>query len=828
VAEILDLLRTYATDVSDCAAAISVPDELAAQRDELKQLAGKIVAEIDEPLRIGFVGEFSAGKSLLLGTLVGKPDLLPTSMEPTTGNVTELRFVRAADDSGRIGIGGVEVHFFTRPEADQIGQCILDELGKAARRARLPAADVAELDANGGSWTPGFRDWCARMVPRDDAQLRKLIRELTQLRDAISAAPDWLGQHVAITWERLAEVLEIRYPALEHGLPPAPGPGSVPFTPNPAAGQLAATFPLVARVILNVTMPADAWPVSAAAANQEGFTLLDFPGIGGANSQARDLFLTRHGLEDVHTILVLVNAGHVGGTVPDTFYGFLRDLDARDGADGAEPLSARIVYCAGRFDEVPAPKTLTEDPFDTTRMTADRLLGASRPLSALLQSGHQPGLSAMRAFASSVLAISRLGLRNVPAELDLDLHAPAAERRAQEWRAIAESLRAGGTGQDLARILKSYAEDGGVSELRQQLGQHVRDNGLALRVQKTQRRLDELDELKERLENELRASYQPSEADQASPGMRAIALLRDLRRRRDRLVEQTALLRDPAQVPLAPGWSVRQDVMRKAADLVMAWPEWAATFSCVQHNVVVPEAGATDLSELEREILGEVSLTPGGGLPQRLGEFQEPFARACDELRGYARDQALAGTKRWLDDRSNSAETTDLQRRAAGLLDAEARDRLGRIAGLPMLQAAIDRILRPALLKDGIEKILKRADPEPGEEPVFPMRIGQLTNWADGSPSDDSTRHFVRVIRLRSALIDSVTDYALSCLDAVQDRIATQVSSYYGGKLTRLPDQRQFRVVVTGEQAGSPDELPDPAAALAALWRPDKDPGAEG
>src|SRR5690348_5465437 len=94
----LQQLRSYAVDVSGCSEAVGIPTGLLTQRDELKGLADEIIREIDAPLRIGFVGEFSAGKSLLLGVLVGQPDLLPVSSEPTTGNVTELRFIRAGSD----------------------------------------------------------------------------------------------------------------------------------------------------------------------------------------------------------------------------------------------------------------------------------------------------------------------------------------------------------------------------------------------------------------------------------------------------------------------------------------------------------------------------------------------------------------------------------------------------------------------------------------------------------------------------------------------------------------------------------------------------------
>ena len=82
----------------------------------------------------------------------------------------------------------------------------------------------------------------------------------------------------------------------------------VAFTSNPVDAQLAAAFPLVDRVVLDIVLPADSWPVCGLSGGN-GFVLLDFPGIGGSITKARDLFLTRRGLEDVHTILVLVNAG---------------------------------------------------------------------------------------------------------------------------------------------------------------------------------------------------------------------------------------------------------------------------------------------------------------------------------------------------------------------------------------------------------------------------------------------------------------------------------------------------------------------------------------
>jgi hypothetical protein len=95
--------------------------------------------------------------------------------------------------------------------------------------------------------------------------------------------------------------------------------------------------------------------------------------------------------------------------------------------------------------------------------------------------------------------------------------------------------------------------------------------------------------------------------------------------------------------------------------------------------------------------------------------------------------------------------------------------------------------------------------------------------WAPGARQGDGARHFLRVVRMRSAFIDSVTQYSLEYLDAVQGLIFDYVSASYAD--IRLPggiDQRHFIAAVLGQQAGPRAELPDPAGALAALQRPDK------
>ena len=492
------------------------------------------------------------------------------------------------------------------------------------------------------------------------------------------------------------------------------------------------------------------------------------------------------------------------------------DLPSSDPADPTRTAKDRTTN-----DRMTNDRT-TNDRTTNDRMTKDRLVSACRPLNALLQSGHQPGLSLLQgAFVSSILAITRLNMGNLPSGLGLEYRRQAAEAGAERWREIAELLRQGGTGQDLVRALQAYVADGGIGELRGLLDQHVRDHGLSLRTRRAQDRLDRLDEQKAAFEAELRASGRTSSNGAAPVTEQVRELLRDLRSRKTILTDLVSVLRDPATVELAPRWSVRQDVAQQAADLVMAWPQWDAIFACVHDGVVRPPSQTLRTAGIfEPDEVTE--------LPQRLGDFEPEFISTSERLRDYARERAIMGTRRWLQSCSTTSEALQLRNKAAALLDDGAVARL--TAGkLGRLWVGLGLVLDPGSQADDIVTSVARADlPYPGQ-PVFPLRPEQLMSWAPGAPSGDGARHFIRVVRMRSALIDSVARYALGFLDVVQSLIYQHLHARYGA--IRFPgggEQGQFIAAVLGERAGPREAPPDPAAVLAALQRPDKTAGIRG
>ncbi|MFD0345744.1 hypothetical protein ACFQ0M_05910 [Kitasatospora aburaviensis] len=73
------------------------------------------------------VGEYSVGKSLLVGTLLGRPDLLAVEERPATGNITVLRLVRGEPGSRTEVAPRTLIRYMSTA---QLGSCVGDILAE--------------------------------------------------------------------------------------------------------------------------------------------------------------------------------------------------------------------------------------------------------------------------------------------------------------------------------------------------------------------------------------------------------------------------------------------------------------------------------------------------------------------------------------------------------------------------------------------------------------------------------------------------------------------------------------------------------------------------
>src|SRR5262249_53785585 len=130
---------------------------------EIRTAAQETIRRAGSPVKIGVVGEFNAGKSLLLGSLIGYADTLPVSEVPTTGNVTAL-WVKPRPGLQKTEFGPFRVEFLDRETAVECLRELLKVADERARDARVGAAERMTLSnlrerAGAGPWAD-VEAWC--------------------------------------------------------------------------------------------------------------------------------------------------------------------------------------------------------------------------------------------------------------------------------------------------------------------------------------------------------------------------------------------------------------------------------------------------------------------------------------------------------------------------------------------------------------------------------------------------------------------------------------------------------------------------------------------
>ena len=286
---------------------------------------------------------------------------------------------------------------------------------------------------------------------------------------------------------------------------------------------------------------------------------------------------------------------------------------------------------------------------------------------------------------------------------------------------------------------------------------------------------------------------------------------------------QLPLLRDPASVFVTRDLSLRDAVLRKADELITEWPEWGQIFDCVTNGVVAPVARPSGGKSWIEGILPRPA-PDAVRLPQTIGDFVGRFTATCSELCQYACERAVTGTLNWLEDRS--AEAADDWWNAQSVLTPEVRARL-QGTSLQSLPQIAELILQPASIAESLKNEFaggRLGDLAGGldADAAFPLRRQRPTSWAEGSTEAEGTRHFMHVLRMRSAFIASAARIALDSVDRFQTRVYQDLLLLYRDQVS-LPQGRDTTRFVTAVLGGRPDdttEAIDPAALLAALRRP--------
>lgn len=647
-----------------------VPLDLRQSLESLRQAATKTVELASSPVKIGVMGEFSSGKTLLLGSLLGYADALPVSETPTTGNVTAVHLIQQ-DSLETTKVDQFEIKYLSHSEVGECLKFMLSEMAQRAKTAQLAPAQVEALK----SLTPtqaidsnAILRWCEQAWNESQNKgLRSLLRELVIFVRTYSVlGKDLCSREYQVDGATAKEGLKLADPPvdiLKQSFSELPAVGK-PWQnlERPSAQDLLESFSLIRLVDVTVTVSKQIWDLEALEGTQE-FVLLDFPGLGAAESGVRDKFLSLRELKEVQTILLLANGRKPGGETADA----IRNMMEQDkGVD----LRDRILVGVGRFNQLPLSGKDEE--------TIDRLIGFSEDDRTLLSEAEVlqelPILNLTVAGArnltteeerivllSQMWALQELAERSTTLQVSSPEFAPNLEkylgkndeeRLRQKWQQLSERLQETGQTKILRRQLRDLVDDGGIGRLRSLIIDHVQEYGLRQLYEDTERQAEKLRQAQLALKEILKIipDYMP-------PNEKERKALLTLRQSIENLLNSyRKFARELEKKPLqdAQGKAVSEAVKEELIFDIHNWNEWNLLFNKMAEGTIAvprpderPGRGVIGRNRAPRQ------RTP---LATKSDDFYETFAKTMERMEGFADDRIRQALREMLNQLSAQVE----------------------------------------------------------------------------------------------------------------------------------------------------------------------------
>jgi hypothetical protein len=828
---------------------------------QVRALAEETIRRASSPVKIGVTGEFSAGKTLLLGSLIGYADALPVHELPSTGNVTALRLLPAAEARGT-EVGPFAIEFMDRETA----QACLKELLRVASSdpgmAKVPAgtasvgAGLLER-AEELPWSEVVA-WCQRVEAEAEPDaltgLRPVLGELASFArvggspagSMLLAEPDPAKRTFEVDPSLAAGAMRLPQGHERGANTDAPGPPDVPLT----ATFLQRAMPLIRRVEVRVRVPEEVWNLSSIRGAGE-FILLDFPGLGARDSGIRDTFLCNLELKDVQTILMVEDGRAPGGNAGKELFDRLQK--SQPGRD----LRDSILVAVNRFDQLPIQSDprggehdlnlILEDsartPVREPKLLESMPLLATTVRSAVELAGRDDRVvlaSAVVALGSLAEAYPDLAVGSPPFRSNLPTLLLPHRALREKWGRLAHCLRQTEPRSRLGRWLADYSADGGVPRLRQLLLDHVSTHGLQQLLDHVRRAAESLRAAIGRL---------PRHRDEPSPAGRLSA--EDIRRAVGSLrevyialkteyghsaPELTVVAGDGEDLATGVGSSyvgtpspIHEHIHDTITRVVWDWPVWNRLLLGILRGGSVQghrRGPRNAMDEEEPEAHDD-------RLPSSSRDFREAFQDTVALGERHARDCVRRAVPRLLDE--IGARTRPFRDRLRPLLDEpELEDRLREFDGSRPVApgrrsgTALVRILRRTADPGGSDlpdRTLENLfDPERGIAMTarFPLpgaedhQSPQVFPWAEGKVGDPRS-HQILVWRLRDALAQGIRQPVLQLaselnevvFEIVEENITTAID-----RLDELSNHGALLACLAGEDAQSAERRGWKAAAL--------------
>lgn len=814
---------------------IRISAELPNCFQRIREAANKTVERASSAVKIGVMGEFNSGKTLLLGSLIGYADALPISENPTTGNVTAIRLVQQ-QGLHKTKVNNFTVEYLSHAGVKECLEFMLQEVQRRAKKAGLSEVQLKTLTSLKATNPEVWNDilhWSKQAWSSKNLELRYLLRELVVFARTYNACGAAIcGHSYQIDSTTAKEGLTLPDLQMEFqnlsfdDLPPAPklwqnSPERL------SAKDLQNSFSLIRRVYVAVEVSKEIWDLSPLQGTNE-FVLLDFPGLGAANSGVRDTFLSLRELAEVQTILILLNGRVPGSDRANQIFTIMQEQKRQ------EDLKDRILVGVGRFDQLPldsdgGERVLDElignDIFEQEPLSEATVLEKLKILKNTI-AGAQAftnqqdrivllspllKLADLTEVSSTVQAGSSEWLANLEYNNSLKQFKPLR----QKWKQLSERLLDSNPRSNLGRQLDDFAEDGGISRLRQLIQNHVATHGLEQLYIDTRDAAQALRREQDRLHNILE-EIQQSDIPTADPP--ALSTLRQS----IQILETTyrSFREDLGKKPLQNrrGEATNDVVKEELTFRIYNWREWTLLFNKVKDGTIMLEESTDEDDDVVDEILGRRrSKRVSNSIPTRSDNFYPPFEKTFQELKVFTRECIQQAVTDLLN--NLSAQVAEARNHLSHILRPEMEQLIQQNFGSEEVELFITLVKadEPKQWREGIIKRSSTADSglqTINPETLFPLaradnkhkNIDQIFDWAPkwSQRNPKPANHQLLVLRLRDEIIASMSLHLIQLISEVTKQVNTTLAKVLDDIVPSLQDlskkEALLRYIAAGEE----------------------------
>jgi GTPase SAR1 family protein len=751
----------------------------------LREAAQKTVEMATSPVKIGVMGEFSSGKSLLLGSLIGYADALPVSENPTTGNVTAIH-IKPQDNFATTKINNYTVEYLSH---EGVNECLHFMLGEANRRAvaaGLPALQVAKIKTG-----KDISLWCEEAwKSSNNLELRYLLRELVLFLRSYQAYGEALcGKHYHIDAETAKEGLQlIELPmAIQtlkfDDLPPAHI--RLPSAPQVLQTQLLQnSFHLIRRVDIEVKISREIWDLTGA----EEFVLLDFPGLGAANSGARDTFLSLRELAQVQTILVLLNGKSPGSDRANKIFTMMQQQ--RPGQD----LKDLILVGVGRFDQLPLENEggerildfLIEDHPNSQPLQTEVVFQKLKVLQTIIDGADAFTTQKDRiVLLSPLLGLAELAKRSTTvkagseeflANLDYPNYLERSKKLQEKWGKLSEKLLTNEPRNPLGRQLGYFAQDGGINKLRELIQNHVNTHGLKQLYEDTRRAADVIHQQQEQLKYIIAEIHEQGIPTADSPALIELRLAIESLDKTYRNF-QKELGKEPLKD--RRGVVVSDVIKDELTYRILNWNQWTLLFNKCQNGTITlaeSKGAAGKLFDRGNRV--------NNSIPSKSDDFYSEFEKTVKELEEFARDRIRQAV---VDLLNKLAHQVVLEReKLQAILNPELEELIEDEFGVEAADLFYKLLLGcdPNQWKEAVITEINHQDQSIAPEIMFPLarrdkkhNIGQIFDWSPerNQTSSRAANHQLFVLRLRDEITASASLHLVQYVSEVNQQVNAEL-----------------------------------------------------